>query len=379
MRSFLAFALLLSLMPGLAAANEVRTFVSGGNLFVYGDADANSISISSPMPRTIRVTGNTSSSGQPTFVNNEENGSAVFENWTNGIYVYLYDGNDEVTIRDADVRGVAHFDLGNGDDQFYAGQTLQAISGLALENRLDELPSGHVDFRSALRVLGVGGDDLVEMNDVSIDGRTTLNLGAGNDELVMGYEETETSSVEVFDTLAILPGSDEDRVTIVGIAVSSDILVDDTTGGLYLSISDSSAGRNLLVYGTSSVDRIRLSRVSATGLLRVIGEGSDDQIFIAAKSGEITINGGTGNDTVVLEYCTSDRLRAYLDGGEDTLNVFESGFTDIYNYGGGGNDQFSYELSMANRVFIYGDGGNDSLNQTANMFKSVRTYSVENR
>lgn len=380
---FLIAFLFLNL-PNVLFANEVDAYVSGGHLYVYGDSNDNRISIFSTGPGQIRVVGSSNSANQPTWVNGQSNGSVVLNGWNGGIYAYMYDGNDDVTIHDATVQGVAHFDLGNGNDGMHVGQTFSAMDSILASGLPVAFYTGEVQMNSALRVLGVGGNDFVEINGVSVAGRTTINLGSGIDSLTIGQnpmiEPTSNTPTEFGSPLSVIAGADRDDVIIFGIDAYDNLNIDDGNGRLNLIISDSWINNHLTVNGSTVADYVEISNVSVLNDLTVNGSDGNDAINIyTADATDLLINAGVGSDRVMVDGFFGDFLRTELGSGSDTLRVSGADFLSILGFGSSGNDQFTYETTSADDVTLYGGGGTDTLTQSGNSFGSLQTYSIENK
>ncbi len=378
------FAIFPLFVPDAVLANEVEAEIRGRNLYVYGDGDANSLAISSPMEGQIQVSGFSNVDGDPTVVNGTDNGTVVLEGWSGAVYVYLYDGNDDLTLFGIRVPGVTHIDLGDGDDQLYVGTTVAAVATLLSSPLVAGVADPSVELQSVFRVIGANGDDFVEINDTLVIGRATLNLGNGEDSLFGGSAgqpdmEGTTTMVEFQDTLVVLPGSNADVAQFGGVLVAGNFVFDDTNGALDLTIADTTVQQNLSVFGTPSSDSVVLTNVMTTDNLLVITENGNDTISLNGEAMDVKVDGGGGNDSLEFQAFTADRMRSFLGGGADTLMVSESDFARVYGYGSAGNDEFQFGLTTAGQVWLYGHGGNDTLTQAGNTFGTLKLYSIENQ
>jgi hypothetical protein len=383
MKWIFPIAFLFLNLSNVLFANEVDAFISGGHLYVYGDSNENRVNIFSTGPGQIRVVGSSNSVNQPTRVNGQSNGSVALNGWNGSVYVYMYDGNDDVTFHDATVQGVAHFDLGNGNDGMHVGQTMSAMESIVRSGLPSAFYTGEVQLNSALRVLGVGGNDFVEINGVSVAGRTTVNLGSGIDSLTIGQdamsEPTSSAFTEFRSPLSVIAGSDRDDVNIFGINAYDNVNVDDGNGHLNLIIRDAWINNHLTVNGSTVADYIEISDVSVLNDFTVNGSDGNDVINVLSADGtDLIINAGVGSDRVTLDGFFGDFLRMELGAGSDTMRVSAADFLSILGYGSSGNDQFSFEGSAADEVTLYGGGGTDTLTRAGNSFGSTETYSFEN-
>ncbi|WP_138504608.1 beta strand repeat-containing protein [Nostoc sp. PA-18-2419] len=143
----------------------------------------------------------------------------------------------------------------------------------------------------------------------------------------------------------------------------SDTLIGGT-GDDILSDNSDSTGDNILLGGDGN------DSLSTSGLL--IGGYLTGYDFFGYSSGNNTLNGGTGNDTLSASFSTGDNLLSG-DNGNDYLvasGFFDYDFpdlTEIYTTsgnntlnGGAGNDTLNINLSIGDNLLLGGDG-NDSL------------------
>ncbi|MEQ1906281.1 MAG: hypothetical protein ABL888_19010 [Pirellulaceae bacterium] len=369
-------------LPNTLFSNEVDAFISGGHLYVYGDSNDNRVSIFSTGPGQIRVVGASNSAGQPTIVNGQSNGSIALNGWSGGVYAYMYSGNDDVTIHDVTVAGVAHFDLGNGNDGMHVGQTMSAMDSILRSGLTPISYTGEAEMNSALRVLGIGGNDFVEINGVSVVGRTTVNLGSGIDSLTIGQESAEptaSSLTEFGAPLSIIAGADRDDVNIFGIDAYDNVNVDDGNGRLNLIMTDVWVNNSLSVNGSTVADLVELTGVFVRNELDVDGFDGNDIINVySSQATNLLIDAGVGSDRVTIDDFFGDLLRTDLGTGSDNLSVSAGDFLTILGYGSTANDRFSYDTTLANEVFVSGGVGTDTLVQAGNSFGSLETDSIEN-
>ena len=81
MRRFFLALFLFLLTCNMASAGNVNARVSSGQLFVYGDAGDNSITIQSDPMGEIQVIGAPGFNGESTSVNGQVNGSVLLTGW----------------------------------------------------------------------------------------------------------------------------------------------------------------------------------------------------------------------------------------------------------------------------------------------------------
>lgn len=374
----LCCVLVLFITCEVATAGGVTARVSGGQLYVYGDQGDNSIAIDSPQPGQIRVIGFTSGNSETTSVNGQFNGTATLSGWTGGIFTYMYAGSDSVTLENAVVRGAAHFDLGDGDDELFIGALPDSSeSSNFLEPQANQ---GFVDLQSSLYVLGSNGDDYVSVLNATVRGYATFDLGNGADEIVMGDSTLSGTVVEFLSNCVVLPGGGSDRAAFAATVMRRDFIFDDSTSTLQLSLIGVNIDQNAFIYGTSSVDSMFLDNVHVGRLLQLFSEGDADFVGLSTIScGTLEIFSGGGADSVELDAVTAETLRVFLDAGADMLEINAGMFKRIYGYGASDNDLFTIRTTQSTEMNLFGDGGTDSLVQTGNTIGTTRLYSIENK
>ncbi|WP_445638474.1 Calcium-binding protein [Nostoc sp. DSM 114161] len=204
-------------------------------------------------------------------------------------------------------------------------------------------------------LVGGAGDDTLKVD--SSTGNNTLNGGAGND--ILSAEGSQGNN--------LLFGGDGNDILDASY-LSSDY------GYSYIA----TLGNNTL-YGGAGDDT--LAAVTSKGNRFLSGDDGNDRLSVSgfdayrsyysfSSSGDNTLNGGAGNDTLLAEYSTGNNLLSGGDGN-DLLSV--SGYVigtsagDFYDptsgnntlNGGAGNDTLLAEYSTGNNLLSGGDG-NDS-------------------
>ncbi|MDZ8259819.1 calcium-binding protein [Nostoc sp. ChiQUE01b] len=187
-------------------------------------------------------------------------------------------------------------------------------------------------------------------------GNNTLNGGAGSDTLNASFSKGDN----------LLNGDDGDDYLYAYAAYDfetpfpyrtyGDNTLNGGTGKDTLNV-DYSFGNNLLNGGDGN------DSLSASGSLDYVYGGY-------AASGNNTLNGGTGNDTLNINYSTGDNL---LDGGDGNDSLSASGYSYAGSYysasgnntlnGGAGNDTLNISYSQGDNL-IFGGNGNDLLSAT---------------
>ncbi len=378
MRRFFFLICLSVLSSEFASAGNVTARVSGGQLFVYGDSGDNTVTIESFQPGEIQVIGSPSPNGEMTMVNGQAGSVMTFTGWTGGVFCYMQAGSDSVSLPFAAIRGPAHFDLGEGNDDLIIG-SLPMIPESALTEGAQAI-NAIVDFQSSLFVIGANGDDYVSLVNSKVKYGTTFDLGDGADELLVGDNSFAGTMVEFQSNCNVYPGSGIDSVHFAASVMRRSFLFDDSTSNLDLSLQGVTIGENALIFGTSAKDSILLDNVTVVRLLQIFSEQDEDSVrLISTKCETLEVFAGSGVDQVELTSITAKTVRAFLDSGADTLNVTLGNFQKMFFYGGSENDLFNVSTTNAIELHLFGDGGTDTLLRSANSIGTTRLYSVENQ
>lgn len=375
---FLAVLIGLGLSAAAQAGN-VSAQISGGHLYLYGDAGGSNLTVDSTADGQVRVTGTVTADGEDTVVNGQPNGSVELSGWTRGIYNYSYAGNDTLSLVGLTIQGPAHIDLGEGDDGFIVGELVTIPVGV----EGNAAPAaGAPSSAKSFFVLGLGGSDTVILNDLFVEGAATLDLGNGEDLVFIGSPAQDPANVSVVfsQSCVIVPGNQADSISISSTDVYRNLIVDDAQGELLLDISDVNVDDSVFIYGTPANDQINTQNLNVTRLLKVISEGGDDDIVLAGTSDTTEVFPGLGNDSVLLVDLATTRASVYLDPGNDEVDVQGGSYSFLYGYGGGGNDLFRLQNTSISQAFLYGDGGSDSyVNGGGNMIGKLNLFSIENK
>lgn len=380
MRTYIWSTLLAAMLGSVAQAGNVSAYVSGGHLYLYGDAGGSSLTVDSPASGQIQVTGTVTPTGESTVVNGQANGTVVLSGWTRGIYSYGYAGDDTLVLSGLMVNGHTHIDLGDGNDALVVGElpTDQPTEFQA------DINTAAFSTMQSLVVLGGRGNDMVMLNNLFVQGGATFDLGAGEDDVFIGGSNDETNNdgsptVSFYESCVIIPGSEADDISIASTSVRRNLIVDDSSGPMLLEITDVSVDDSTFIYGTPSNDRIITENLTVANILKVIAEGGDDVIMLNSSSNSTEVYPGAGNDSVELMAVTTNRAYVYLDPGNDALQIQGGSYNFLYGYGSSGNDLFQVQSAMIGQANLYGESGTDTYSDGGgNSIGKLNLYTIEN-
>ncbi|MFN6528603.1 calcium-binding protein [Nostoc sp. ChiSLP03a] len=304
-------------------------------------------------------------------------------------------------------------------DVFNANSTQGTIFNKNTVTFLNDLNNNVSGFDNSDDVInGQGGDDLIDGKS----GNDLLRGGVGNDTLIGGVgndillEDTgnnslvggignDTFNVDSSTGKNTLDGGAGDD-TLYALGSQGNNLLSGGDGNDYLFTSElsiaeghdfiGSSGNNTLNGGAGD-DRLVAESPKSNSLLS--GDDGNDYLstsgvdgyrleYIFSSSGNNTLNGGIGDDTLLAEISTGNNLLSGGDGN-DLLSI--SGIVigtgtyigDIFHpssgnntlNGGTGDDTLRAEISTGNNLLSGGDG-NDSLYLSTSSPDTVRSYLV---
>lgn len=146
-----------------------------------------------------------------------------------------------------------------------------------------------------IRISMSGGDDSVELVDVSVSGNVLIDLGDGNDELTIGG-----SGTHIGGNLSLWAGGGGDSVTI------------DATGASGGAAGAISIGKNLLVDLGDATS-------SQNDQLTIVGANSGETISIG---GNATIKGQAETQSIQIDSTSIGKaFKVDLGDGDDVLNL----------------------------------------------------------
>lgn len=383
-RTMLAAAAMFMAPVGLSqtVAGDIDAEIIDGHLFIYGDDDDSSISITSTSQYSITVAGQTTTSGESTFVNGEENGTVVLNGWTRGIFVYNYGGDDAVDMQNLTSAGPVTIDQGLGDDQVMIGtneinESLLGLSGGDADALI--LDGSTVTLNSYLLIITSDGADDVMIRNTTVARTMTVDLGAGDDYFMAGGGEIVQAMFG--NNSYIVPGIGADEIELQGVTFERNLVIDDATGPLTLNVMDTEVAESSFVYATPDNDEIMASNWNMGDFLLMITESGDDTISYSGDSADATFYTNAGNDRVELYDIESGNIIVQMATGDDRVWLSNSMLNRFDLYGSADNDFFKVRSTTASEGYIYGASGTDTVQESTlfpNAIGTYREYSIEN-
>lgn len=300
---------------------EIGTFVEGTSIIDLGQGD-NNISIGDDLDgQSSVITG----AGEDTlYIGDDTEDQAT---------VNLGDGNNSITIasyvEDSSIIRVGSGDdvidvarsmvnhsqihLGDGDNSLSFGKNILGATHITAGAGVDTLVVGHKIDGSADINLGAG-DNIISTGD-DVDGHSRLTTTEGNDTLTVGEDVEDYAVIDlgdgdnaisvarhIEDHSTIITGNGEDTLAIDGSTLNY-ASVNLGGGNDVMSVTNS-------VKGASTID---------------LGMG-DDIITVCGSDLSGLISGGSGTDTLILDYSLNSHL---VDGNRHITNATTENLTGI--------------------------------------------------
>lgn len=274
------------------------------------------------------------------------------------------DGNDRLIWNNGDgsdvMRGGNGTDVievngaGGSGDQF----TLQQIGGIASFDRVNLVPFNlNVDDAEQFEINGGGGDDSLQVGDLSAtdvvqvkftggDGEDTLNASASSTTIVAegGAGNDSLTGSSVADTLQ---GDDGDDVVVGG--RGNDRMIGGT-------------GNDRLIWNNGDGSD-QMSGNEGTDVIEVNGSGASGDAFTLNQSGTNAIFDRVNLVPFKLTVDSAEQFEVNGLGGDDTFEVNDLSATDVVKVsfdGGDGNDSFNGR-NTAVQLVLSGGAGSDTL------------------
>ena len=195
--------------------------------------------------------------------------------------------------------------------------------------------------RNGLRANLGGGDDVLVIHDAAFRGNVAINMGAGNDHVLVGVvppagdaslvdaelPPTDMASVKVAQNLLINTGAGDDTVVVDNTVAHGGLVVAAGAGDDTVRIGHPDAmpsdgnGTTEAPASTAETDLPPRPSVSiGRGVSAVLGEGADSLFVNSLRSGVLFADGGAGADTMRINGVQSNAvtvLGGRGDGADD--------------------------------------------------------------
>lgn len=273
----------------------VLVSVTGGDLVVTGDGQADQVTIIQSLQNGEPIPGRYFISGQNGTTINGQAG-LFFGNVTDDILISLNGNNDRLTV-------------GSGvDGDFIVPDDLEINSG--------------------------GGADVVTVDRIAVRDDVTINTEDGNDSVSFKGTVGNLGDVDGGNNdLTINTGARADNVLVRNTFVRDDVSI-NTGADNFTDVVD-------MLFANIG-DDTNISTGAGSDIVRISDVGFND---------DLTINTGDGNDAVTLDRCQVDEFFANLGAGTDSLTLRGTFGRRASLNGGSGTDTLSLTDSLFSQSF----------------------------
>lgn len=214
----------------------------------------------------------------------------------------------------------------------------------------NEPTNGQADIDTAafnstqsLFVLGVRGNDMVILNNLFVQAAATLDLGAGEDDVFIGGGTA---------------GTNGDGSPSVEFHESCVIIPGSEADDI--NIASASVRRNLIVDDSSGPMLLDITDVSVGDSTFIYGTPSNDRI----TTENLTVTNilkviAEGGDDVVMLNSSSNSTEVFPGAGNDSVELMAVTTNRAYVYLDPGNDALQIQGGSYNFLYGYGSSGND--------------------
>jgi len=334
-------------------AGNVTASLSGGSLYVTGDDQSNTISVESIGAGNVQVRGfGTSVNGSPDAIKTfSVPGSIV---------IRMNDGDDLVRVTNLVIHVNLWVDLGPGTNEILTGQT---AAGDNL--RFAGTPSGPLFVSANLGITGGVGNDRIFQSNVHVQGGGNLSAGDGDDNLQLDRPTGSVANVEYSGLFQVYPGRGTDNLSINGLLVDDNMVVNDANGAAAISMNNMDVHGDLTMTTANIGDSINIQNANIDNVLTISSQGGYDNLTISVIADRLVIDAGGGNDQVHVSSSRINVMIPVLGAGADQLDLLSDTAGKIYAYGSDGNDLFLVRNTSAVDAFFNGDAGDDTYEDSA--------------
>jgi hypothetical protein len=353
-------------------AGNVTAHVAGGTLTIHGDDFNNTISVESFPGGAVQVRGFDDFLGFPTAVNGAPNGVRLFYGVGNDIIIHMKGGDDTVRVSNLVVGRHLTIDMGSGRDELVTGR--DEITG---PTRFAGTPAGPLYVSGEMKIHMGTEDDYLFQSDVHVWGKTTIDLGAGNDIMVGARPAGSGANIEYFSDLVILPKEGDDNIYIDGL-VSRGVTINNEFGRMDARINSADVYGKLSIESRQFNDIVSITATNVRGEVHTnLREGHDLFNFFGIAS-KITLHTGSGNDYVAITNSAVDEIAADLGSGDDFLLMLNVWSRLVYINAGDGADRLEVNNLRADQATFDGGKGFDVYREPIVPPNQIRRFHLHN-
>jgi hypothetical protein len=347
------------LEPRNLLAGDVSAYQAGGTLFIIGDDDDNTVSISHAGEDTYAIQGRLDwESSAATTINGEDTTSTpvLISGVTGAFFINMMNGDNRLAINSAVVNGSLGIYLGSGNDLVLVGS------------------AAPVTVRAEMAVvLGEGGDQYAEVK-THVGSFAEISGGAGSDSISL-VMSTVANSMRI--------DGDEgfDAITVSHAAVGGMFLVRGGSDGDLLQCEYSAFGQSVAIWGEAGADHVVMTCCRFGGaLLLEMGDDFGLAILTGCLSENTAVIVARGPAQVMVINSGLNRLEVVTSSFRDSFDLAGSVLDELYAALGDSDDTlyiFNTRLNVAGSV----DGGSgvNDLFQWGNLLSNLHAVNLAAR
>ena len=226
--------------------------------------------------------------------------------------------------------------------------------------RFGGTPSGPLYVQDNLSVIGNTANDRVFQSNLHVSGVGTVSLGDGNDTVQLDRPAGSTANVEYGGLFQVFLGVGADSLSINGLVVDDNMVVTDGANSASISITNMDVHGSLTMTTANFADSIGIQNTNVRNTLTVNSQGGYDSLSISAIADHLNINAGSGNDDVHVSSANVKVLNAVMGSGADQLDLLSDTTDQVFAFGGDGDDLFLVRNTRAIDAIFNGDAGDDT-------------------
>jgi hypothetical protein len=284
------------------------------------------------------------------------------EGYTGTLLIKAHNGNDSITVRGGHTDptlGQTTIQTGTGNDTVTVAPSTEILGNLTLANSSgSELLM--LTVNSIRGNLSISNAASIFLNSLRVAGNTSIS----SPTLAQSYLNIFAGTFS--QNLTVLGGSGSDTVDFLGTpTVNGNTSINLGAGNDSVGITSGTYGGNLGVNTHAGNDRIVFSGATVNGTASFqLGDGNDTVNLAGTMNGDLLVTEGSGNDSVTITSALSGNLTLNLGAGNDTVGVSNPPPGVFFLNAGNGNSSITLGHAGANGLwninFQFGSG-NDTL------------------
>jgi hypothetical protein len=263
--------------------------------------------------------------------------------------------------------------MGNGDDHVVLGVTP------AEEFYYTGDPNPDPDFQPLHQSpLGVGRDitinlgsgaDSVLFASTVVGDDLSISDSSGNTEIIewtIANWISPNVTTSIGDDVNITLGGGDDYVDLLELTIGGDVIYDLGGGADYAALQGFTSGGSVLVNAGAGANEVVIGSGTIGGGVLLTGSGSNTfQVDVLDVASSIVVLTGNNDDTLYISNSNAGSAIVTTGGGSDYVQLADSAFTLLTVSLGAGSDTLSMDGVSSKLAILLGGGGSDTLLESA--------------